>query len=127
MKRPAFPRGSVSWLTKNPLIALIVSFAQLRVEMPDLERGFRPRVVVRLFRDKRRPARCVGDRMEPGARGPVEGGGGDGRDQTEVTTLMSRACGPFGPSSTSHSTFAPSARLLKPPPRGRLDQVAGAC
>ena len=28
--------------------------------------------------------------------------------------LTSRACGPFGPSSTWYSTFAPSARLLKP-------------
>jgi hypothetical protein len=44
----------------------------------------------------------------------VEGSGGDGRVQTEVTTLTSRASGPFGPSSISYSTFAPSARLLKP-------------
>jgi RimJ/RimL family protein N-acetyltransferase len=37
---------------------------------------------------------------------------GERMDQTELTTLTSRACSPFGPSSTSYSTFAPSARLL---------------
>src|SRR5207244_8755712 len=36
--------------------------------------------------------------------------------QAETTTLTVRACGPFGPSSTSYSTFAPSARLLYPSP-----------
>jgi hypothetical protein len=60
------------------------------------------------------PADASATGWTPGARGPVDGAGGDGRDQTEVTTLTSRACGPFGPSSTSYSTFAPSARLLKP-------------
>src|SRR5881296_2041894 len=36
--------------------------------------------------------------------------------QTAATTVTLRACGPFGPSSTSYSTFAPSARLLNPSP-----------
>ena len=44
----------------------------------------------------------------------MHGYGGDGRAQTDVTTLTSRACSPFGPYSISYSTFAPSARLLKP-------------
>jgi hypothetical protein len=36
-----------------------------------------------------------------------------GRGQTELTTLTSRACGPFGPSSTSYSTFAlPASRCV---------------
>ncbi len=38
------------------------------------------------------------------------------KGQAETTTLTVRACGPFGPSSTSYSTFAPSARLLYPSP-----------
>src|SRR6266540_2212601 len=39
-----------------------------------------------------------------------------GKGQAETTTLTVRACGPFGPSSTSYSTVAPSARLLYPSP-----------
>src|SRR6266571_628210 len=39
-----------------------------------------------------------------------------GESQAETTTLTVRACGPFGLSSTSYSTFAPSARLLYPSP-----------
>jgi hypothetical protein len=39
----------------------------------------------------------------------VDGAGDEGRNQTEVTTLMSRACGPFGPSSDLKPT---SQKLL---------------
>ncbi len=42
-------------------------------------------------------------------------------DQTDVTTLTPRACGPLGPSSTSYSTFTPSSRLLKPSPADRAE------
>jgi hypothetical protein len=46
-------------------------------------------VAVRLFRDKHRPADASATGWTPGARGPVGGAGGDGRDQTEVMTLTS--------------------------------------
>jgi len=38
-------------------------------------------------------------------------------NQREARARTSRACGPFGPCSTSYSTLAPSARLLYPSPR----------
>jgi hypothetical protein len=64
--------------------------------------GLRARCRLSALPPQAPPGRCVGD----------------GRDQTEMTTLTSRAWGPFGPSSTSYSTFATSARLLKPAAAG---------